>query len=153
MRLPAAESTHHTSTHHTTTTSSTSTTMSCEREFGDGAMGVTLTLRLLMHGKEVGSIIGKKGETVKRIREESSARINISEGSCPERIITITGPTDCVFRAFTMITFKLEEDLAALVANGTVTSKPPVTLRLVIGGRPVRLPHPGKAGPRSGDQR
>ncbi|CAK6983385.1 PREDICTED: poly(rC)-binding protein 3-like, partial [Scomber scombrus] len=63
---------------------------------------------------------------------QSSARINISEGSCPERIITITGPTDCVFRAFTMITFKLEEDLAALVANGTVTSKPPVTLRLVI---------------------
>uniref|UniRef100_I3KQG1 Poly(rC) binding protein 4 n=1 Tax=Oreochromis niloticus TaxID=8128 RepID=I3KQG1_ORENI len=62
----------------------------------------------------------------------SSARINISEGSCPERIITITGPTDCVFRAFTMITFKLEEDLMALVANGTVTSKPPVTLRLVI---------------------
>uniref|UniRef100_A0A8D3DR61 Poly(rC) binding protein 4 n=1 Tax=Scophthalmus maximus TaxID=52904 RepID=A0A8D3DR61_SCOMX len=134
MRLPAAESTH-TSTHHHhhhTTTTSTNTTMSCDREFGDGAMGVTLTLRLLMHGKEVGSIIGKKGETVKRIREESSARINISEGSCPERIITITGPTDCVFRAFTMITFKLEEDLAALVANGTVTSKPPVTLRLVI---------------------
>ncbi|XP_031162413.2 poly(rC)-binding protein 4-like isoform X2 [Sander lucioperca] len=127
MRLPAAESTH-TSTHHTTTT----TTMSCEQEFGDGAMGVTLTLRLLMHGKEVGSIIGKKGETVKRIREESTARINISEGSCPERIITITGQTDCVFRAFTMITFKLEEDLTALVANGTVSSKPPVTLRLVI---------------------
>ncbi|XP_037534943.1 poly(rC)-binding protein 4 isoform X1 [Nematolebias whitei] len=129
MRLLTAESTH-TSTHHTTTS-----TMSCEQEFGDGAMGavgVTLTLRLLMHGKEVGSIIGKKGETVKRIREESSARINISEGSCPERIITITGPTDCVFRAFTMITFKLEEDLSALVANGAVALKPPVTLRLVV---------------------
>uniref|UniRef100_A0A8C1CF25 Poly(rC) binding protein 4 n=1 Tax=Cyprinus carpio carpio TaxID=630221 RepID=A0A8C1CF25_CYPCA len=95
--------------------------MNCEQDFGDGGMNVTLTLRLLMHGKEVGSIIGK-----------SSARINISEGSCPERIITITGPTECVFRAFTMITVKLEEDLAALVANGTVTSKPPVTLRLVI---------------------
>ncbi|XP_017208597.1 poly(rC)-binding protein 4 isoform X3 [Danio rerio] len=106
--------------------------MNCEQDFGDGGMNVTLTLRLLMHGKEVGSIIGKKGETVKRIREESSARINISEGSCPERIITITGATECVFRAFTMITIKLEEDLAALVANGTVTSKPPVTLRLVI---------------------
>ncbi|XP_055078122.1 poly(rC)-binding protein 4 isoform X2 [Periophthalmus magnuspinnatus] len=139
MRLPATDSAHHTSTHHHTTSSSssststsTSTTMSCEQEFGDGAMGVTLTLRLLMHGKEVGSIIGKKGETVKRIREESSARINISEGSCPERIITITGPTDCVFRAFTMIAFKLEEDLTALVANGTMTNKPPVTLRLVI---------------------
>ncbi|XP_041743182.1 poly(rC)-binding protein 2 isoform X1 [Coregonus clupeaformis] len=106
--------------------------MNCEPDFEEGGMNVTLTLRLLMHGKEVGSIIGKKGETVKRIREESSARINISEGSCPERIITITGPTDCVFRAFTLITLKLEEDLTTLVANGTVTSKPPVTLRLVI---------------------
>uniref|UniRef100_A0A4W5MVR6 Poly(rC) binding protein 4 n=1 Tax=Hucho hucho TaxID=62062 RepID=A0A4W5MVR6_9TELE len=107
-------------------------TMNCEQDFGDGGLGVTLTLRLLMHGKEVGSIIGKKGETVKRIREESSARVNISEGSCPERIITITGSTDCVFRAFTMITYKLEEDLTTLVANGTISSKPPVTLRLVI---------------------
>uniref|UniRef100_A0A4W6E0G1 Poly(rC) binding protein 4 n=1 Tax=Lates calcarifer TaxID=8187 RepID=A0A4W6E0G1_LATCA len=62
----------------------------------------------------------------------SSARVNISEGSCPERIITITGSTDSVFRAFTMITYKLEEDLTALVANGTISSKPPVTLRLVI---------------------
>ncbi|KAJ8388120.1 hypothetical protein AAFF_G00147380 [Aldrovandia affinis] len=105
--------------------------MNCE-DFGEGGMNVTLTLRLLMHGKEVGSIIGKKGETVKRIREESGARVNISEGSCPERIITITGATDCVYRAFGMIAYKLEEDLAALVANGTVTSKPPVTLRLVI---------------------
>ncbi|KAJ8016100.1 hypothetical protein DPEC_G00003640 [Dallia pectoralis] len=107
-------------------------TMSCEQDFGDGGLGVTLTLRLLMHGKEVGSIIGKKGETVKRIREESSARVNISEGSCPERIITITGSTESVFRAFTMITYKLEEDLTTLVANGTISSKPPVTLRLVI---------------------
>lgn len=103
-------------------------TMNCEQDFGD----VTLTLRLLMHGKEVGSIIGKKGETVKRIREESSARVNISEGTCPERIITITGSTESVFKAFTMITYKLEEDLTALVANGTISTKPPVTLRLVI---------------------
>ncbi|XP_015813792.3 poly(rC)-binding protein 4 isoform X1 [Nothobranchius furzeri] len=125
MRL--LEESMHISIHHTPTS-----TMSCDQQFGDGAMGVTLTLRLLMHGKEVGSIIGKKGETVKRIREESSARINISEGSCPERIITITGQTESVFRAFTMITFKLEEDLAALVANGAMNSKPPVTLRLVI---------------------
>ncbi|CAB1329270.1 unnamed protein product [Coregonus sp. 'balchen'] len=110
-------------------------TMNCEQDFGDGGLGVTLTLRLLMHGKEVGSIIGKKGETVKRIREESSARVNISEGSCPERIITITGSTDCVFRAFTMITNKLEEDLTTLVANGTISSKPPVTLRLSTGAQ------------------
>uniref|UniRef100_A0A4W5JCB5 K Homology domain-containing protein n=1 Tax=Hucho hucho TaxID=62062 RepID=A0A4W5JCB5_9TELE len=36
----------------------------------EGGLNVTLTIRLLMHGKEVGSIIGKKGESVKKMREE-----------------------------------------------------------------------------------
>lgn len=40
---------------------------------------------------------------------QSTARITISEGSCPERITTITGSTDAVFRAVSMIAFKLEE--------------------------------------------
>lgn len=78
----------------------------------------------------------QKGETVKKMREEvsndtnhfmccdksnmvikkldnlflqSSARINISEGNCPERIVTITGPTDAIFKAFAMIAYKFEE--------------------------------------------
>nr|KAF6310964.1 poly(rC) binding protein 4 [Myotis myotis] len=95
-------------------------------------LSITLTLRMLMHGKEVGSIIGKKGETVKRIREQSSARITISEGSCPERITTITGSTAAVFHAVSMIAFKLDEDLCSAPANGGTVSRPPVTLRLVI---------------------
>ncbi|XP_057560498.1 poly(rC)-binding protein 4 isoform X3 [Hippopotamus amphibius kiboko] len=78
-------------------------------------LSITLTLRMLMHGKEVGSIIGKKGETVKRIREQSSARITISEGSCPERITTITGSTAAVFHAVSMIAFKLDETTGAQV--------------------------------------
>ncbi|NXM13204.1 PCBP2 protein, partial [Ploceus nigricollis] len=75
----------------------------------EGGLNVTLTIRLLMHGKEVGSIIGKKGESVKKMREESGARINISEGNCPERIITLAGPTNAIFKAFAMIIDKLEE--------------------------------------------
>lgn len=80
----------------------------------------------------------QKGETVKKMREEvsmkacnlcagadelqqiegkiivdlcfqSGARINISEGSSPERIVTITGPTEGIFRAFSMIAQKFEE--------------------------------------------
>uniref|UniRef100_UPI00398F342E poly(rC)-binding protein 3 isoform X4 n=1 Tax=Pristiophorus japonicus TaxID=55135 RepID=UPI00398F342E len=98
----------------------------------EGGLNVTLTIRLLMHGKEVGSIIGKKGETVKKMREESGARINISEGNCPERIVTITGPTDAIFKAFAMIAFKFEEDIDNSMTNSTATSKPPVTLRLVV---------------------
>ncbi|XP_067092149.1 poly(rC)-binding protein 3 isoform X1 [Osmerus mordax] len=105
-----------------------------EEVCSDGGLNVTLTLRLLMHGKEVGSIIGKKGETVKKMREDSGARINISEGSSPERIVTITGPTEGIFRAFSMIAEKFEEDITAAMTNSTVTSKPPVTLRLVFPG-------------------
>uniref|UniRef100_A0A674B7W1 Poly(rC) binding protein 3 n=1 Tax=Salmo trutta TaxID=8032 RepID=A0A674B7W1_SALTR len=74
----------------------------------------------------------KKGETVKKMREESGARINISEGNCPERIVTITGPTDAIFKAFAMIAYKFEEDIINSMSNSPATSKPPVTLRLVV---------------------
>ncbi|KAI3357540.1 hypothetical protein L3Q82_015954 [Scortum barcoo] len=82
--------------------------------------------------EEVGSIIGKKGESVKKMREESGARINISEGNCPERIITLAGPTTSIFKAFSMIIEKLEEDISTSMTNSTATSKPPVTMRLVV---------------------
>uniref|UniRef100_A0A8C3LP90 Poly(rC) binding protein 2 n=1 Tax=Chrysolophus pictus TaxID=9089 RepID=A0A8C3LP90_CHRPC len=87
----------------------------------EGGLNVTLTIRLLMHGKEVGSIIGKSG-----------ARINISEGNCPERIITLAGPTNAIFKAFAMIIDKLEEDISSSMTNSTAASRPPVTLRLVV---------------------
>ncbi|XP_077994028.1 poly(rC)-binding protein 3-like isoform X2 [Glandiceps talaboti] len=92
---------------------------------------VTLTIRLIMQGKEVGSIIGKKGETIKRFREESGARINISDGSCPERIVTVTGSTEAINNAFDKITRKFEEDISNSMSN-TTAPKPPVTLRLVV---------------------
>uniref|UniRef100_A0A8B9KG64 Zgc:110045 n=1 Tax=Astyanax mexicanus TaxID=7994 RepID=A0A8B9KG64_ASTMX len=65
------------------------------------------------------------------MREESGARINISDGSSPERIVTITGPSEVIFKAFAMIAEKFEEDILASMVNSTVTSRPPVTLRLV----------------------
>uniref|UniRef100_A0A8C0H6R8 K Homology domain-containing protein n=1 Tax=Chelonoidis abingdonii TaxID=106734 RepID=A0A8C0H6R8_CHEAB len=49
---------------------------------------------------EVGSIVGKKGKSVKKMRKESGARINISEGNCPEWIITLAGPTNAIFKAY-----------------------------------------------------
>ncbi|KAI4457511.1 kh domain containing rna binding protein [Holotrichia oblita] len=120
---------------------------------------VTLTIRLIMQGKEVGSIIGKKGEIVKRFREESGAKINISDGSCPERIVTVTGSTSAIFKAFTLICKKFEENVApcvlcicAFVNVGIVlrwapqwcsqfqdinsgssgVPRPPITLRLIV---------------------
>lgn len=40
---------------------------------------------------------------------QSGAKINISDGSCPERIVTVTGPTNAIFKAFTLICKKFEE--------------------------------------------
>uniref|UniRef100_A0A3B4WFA2 Poly(rC) binding protein 2 n=1 Tax=Seriola lalandi dorsalis TaxID=1841481 RepID=A0A3B4WFA2_SERLL len=97
----------------------------------EGGLNVTLTIRLLMHGK-VRSPISCYCESVKKMREESGARINISEGNCPERIITLAGPTTAIFKAFSMIIEKLEEDISSSMTNSTATSKPPVTLRIVV---------------------
>ncbi|KAI2796219.1 Poly(rC)-binding protein 3 [Blomia tropicalis] len=77
--------------------------------FGVSTPSVTLTIRLIMQGKEVGSIIGKKGDNIKRFREESGAKITISDGSCPERIVTVTGSTDSILKAFALIAHKFEE--------------------------------------------
>ncbi|XP_075925369.1 poly(rC)-binding protein 3-like isoform X2 [Petromyzon marinus] len=99
----------------------------------EGGPSFTLSIRLLMHSKEVGSIIGKKGEFVKRVREESGARINISDANCPERIVTVTGPMESIFLAFALITHKLEEvAMGSTLSGGVMMSRPPVTLRLVV---------------------
>ncbi|KAK2511081.1 hypothetical protein Q9233_017236, partial [Columba guinea] len=96
----------------------------------EGGLNVTLTIRLLMHGKEVGSIIGKSG-----------ARINISEGNCPERIITLAGPTNAIFKAFAMIIDKLEEDISSSMTNSTAASRPPGHPAARGPRQPVRVPH------------
>ncbi|CAD6187864.1 unnamed protein product [Caenorhabditis auriculariae] len=90
---------------------------------------LVLTIRLLMQGKEVGSIIGKRGDQIKRIREESGAKINISDGSCPERIVTITGTLPVINKAFTMVCNKFEEDMLMLPNS---VPKPPITMRLIV---------------------
>ena len=40
---------------------------------------------------------------------QSGAKINISDGSCPERVVTVTGSTDAIFTAFKLICAKFEE--------------------------------------------
>lgn len=91
---------------------------------------VTLTIRMIMNGKEVGSIIGKGGEIINNIREESGARIHITDGSVPERIVTVTGSTESILKAFTMICKKFEDDGPR--EGSSNVPRPPVTLRLIV---------------------
>ncbi|CAG2176741.1 unnamed protein product, partial [Oppiella nova] len=82
---------------------------------------------------EVGSIIGKKGDNIKKFREESGAKINISDGSCPERIVTVTGSTEAILKAFSLIARKFEEDVQSTGGPGSpLGNKPHVTLRLIV---------------------
>lgn len=64
-----------------------------------------------MQGKEVGSIIGKKGDNIKRFRDVSGAKINVSDSSCLDRIVTLAGTLNEVYNAFSLICSKFEEQL------------------------------------------
>ncbi|KFD58501.1 hypothetical protein M513_00727 [Trichuris suis] len=57
------------------------------------------------------------------------AKINISDGSCPERIVTITGSIHAINKAFRMICKKFEEDQQQVPEN---VPKPPITFRLIV---------------------
>lgn len=70
---------------------------------------------------------------------QSGAKINISDGSCPERIVTVTGPTNSIFKAFTLICKKFEEWCSQFhdiqgggAGGGGGVSRPPITLRLIV---------------------
>ncbi|CAG5132273.1 unnamed protein product, partial [Candidula unifasciata] len=119
---------HHHHLHNSNANSISNGTVIAQEGTSLSPASTVLTVRMIMQGKEVGSIIGKKGDNIKKFREDSGAKINISDGSCPERIVTVTGTTDNIYRAFGFICKKFEEDLQ----NTPTTPKPPVTLRLVV---------------------
>ena len=86
---------------------------------------MTITLRTIVTGPEAGSVIGRGGEVVNSIRfvihqdfnriyitrappglpkftnscrDESGAKIRIEGSSPQERIVTVDGPTDSIFK-------------------------------------------------------
>ena len=63
----------------------------------DESTKVTITLRTIVTGPEADCIIGRGGEIVNSIRDESGAKIKIEGSSQQERIITVDGPTDSIF--------------------------------------------------------
>eukprot|EP00118_Oscarella_pearsei_P017424 m.172693 g.172693 ORF g.172693 m.172693 type:complete len:373 (+) comp39085_c0_seq5:202-1320(+) len=90
-----------------------------------------ITLRFVMLQKDVGSIIGKGGATIKTFREESGARINISDAGSPERIVTLSGTADCIFKAVAFIAKKFEEDHRVSLGSSN-SPVPPVTFRVLL---------------------
>lgn len=84
-----------------------------------------LTLRMIIPGKEIGVIIGKGGETINQIRQDSQAKIFITDASVPERVITVTGSEQAVCSAYELMCTKLE-------AGEDGTQSKNLNLRLIV---------------------
>lgn len=95
------------------------------QQLSDSNGQLALTIRLLMQGKEVGSIIGKKGDNIRRFREVSGAKINVSDSSCPDRIVTLSGTLDEVYNALSMICSKFEEQILQVNSGNNINNNTP----------------------------
>lgn len=85
-----------------------------------------ITLKILAHNNLIGRIIGKGGNTIKRIMQDTDTKITVSSindinSFNLERIITVKGTIDNMSKAESMISSKLrqsyENDLQAMAVR------------------------------------
>ncbi|KNC98566.1 uncharacterized protein SPPG_06253 [Spizellomyces punctatus DAOM BR117] len=83
---------------------------------GDSSMESKLVcMRALISTKEAGVVIGKQGRNVADIRQNSGAKVTISEliHGAQDRILSVTGPLDQVAKAFSLVAEKMVSELQA----------------------------------------
>ncbi|KAF9194279.1 hypothetical protein BGZ51_000439 [Haplosporangium sp. Z 767] len=75
----------------------------------DGDVPPTMAIRSLVSTKDAGIIIGKSGKNVSEIREQSGAKVTISEmiPGATERVLTVSGPLDTVAKAYSLVAQKI----------------------------------------------
>lgn len=85
-----------------------------------------ITLKILAHNNLIGRIIGKGGNTIKRIMQDTDSKITVSSindinSFNLERIITVKGTIENMSKAESMISSKLrqsyENDLQAMAVS------------------------------------
>lgn len=71
-----------------------------------------LEMRMYCSFREAGTIVGKKGETITRLRVKAEVSIQLSDNiqALPERIVTVRGRSENVAKAFGLITRVLLEE-------------------------------------------
>lgn len=90
-----------------------------------------LSVRMLVHSRLCGSLIGKGGVTIRSFTEDSKATLSISAPSpspgLTERIVKITGQSDHIMRAVALLVTKLSENPDIhLLSDMNLTYPPPV---------------------------
>ena len=81
---------------------------------GQGAIGPSITTQVSVPDDSVGRLIGRRGETINRIRQMSACRIDIAKSDAQSqsnglRIITLTGTEQTIKMAQDMLRQKLAE--------------------------------------------
>lgn len=122
-----------------------------EQEASNTSRG-EVPLKILAHNNLIGRIIGKNGNTIKRIMEQTDTKITVSSmedasAMSLERVITVKGKLEGVARAEQMISAKLrqsyENDLAALAPQALMfPGLPPMALMTTMGAGGYPPPHP-----------
>lgn len=77
-----------------------------------------ITLRPLLSGEEVQYLFGAKEQLVEQLRQQTGAGITLSEPGAHERVLTLTGPLDIVFKAFSLVCRKLWELVSGGLPDG-----------------------------------
>lgn len=83
-----------------------------------------LTLRAIVSSKEAGVIIGKGGQNVASLRDETGVKAGVSKvvQGVHDRILTITGGCDAVARAYSIVAGALLEGAPNVGMGGVVQS-------------------------------
>ena len=83
-----------------------------------------LTLRAIVSSKEAGVIIGKGGQNVANLRDETGVKAGVSKvvQGVHDRVLTITGGCEAVARAYSIVAGALLEGAPSVGMGGVVQS-------------------------------
>jgi len=98
----------------------------------DGGMGMSnnfLTLRVMITREEVQYLFGSDDTLLQLLRQQTGANIQMSDPGAHERVVSIAGGLDTIFKAFSLVCRKLWEFVMGL---SDPSNPRPLVLRLAV---------------------
>merc|ERR1719219_1657002 len=98
----------------------------------DGGMGMSntfLNLRIMITREEVQYLFGNDDTLLQLLRQQTGANIQMSDPGAHERVVSIAGGLDTIFKAFSLVCRKLWEFVMGL---SDPTNPRPLVLRLCV---------------------
>lgn len=93
-----------------------------------------MAIRVLCDSRHIGGLIGKGGSTVKQMREESGAHIDIADAvdGAKKRIVTVRGNVDTVANALHLMADKLHSNRSGRNDDGKAGEADEVNIMLLV---------------------